>query len=397
MTRMPQQIRDLRPLKTVELIPPDYRINPQHLLDSCVELQVKYSGIIPDIRHSIDATNRTEILRVIDRGKKEKYLPQNSQGAIFCLNVHNVKLLTRDSSEDVLLRLPIHQIAAQSYIREDDSHILAIKYGNCDLSKPQSDDTGLCHMVVLYCESQRQADELCSLVDQCFQMVYTEATMKFFDRNVMEGAGTVRPPSVDYSFTSTSNKSRESTPRIGAKNDSSNLGFLSYSSVDLGTSSSVTSRSLSRGQSHSSNNGELSSAASQLILDYMHKLYNKLNAEELQRFALLVKSWHSELSFPDFINSVLELYGPERQYLLVGMRPFIPAKDLAYFEQFIEHIGLTGRQPVSTPSAQELHGLSSTSSSHRQQSSLTNDSVSDFDMLNELTSGGMDRISSARS
>jgi len=48
------------------------------------------------------------------------------------------------------------------------------------------------------------------------------------------------------------------------------------------------------------------------------QLYNKLNAEELQRFALLVKSWHSELSFPDFINSVLELYGPERQHLLVG-------------------------------------------------------------------------------
>jgi len=43
-----------------------------------------------------------------------------------------------------------------------------------------------------------------------------------------------------------------------------------------------------------------------------------LNAEELQRFALLVKAWHSELSFPDFINSILELYGDERKYLLLG-------------------------------------------------------------------------------
>jgi len=46
---------------------------------------------------------------------------------------------------------------------------------------------------------------------------------------------------------------------------------LSHSSLDLGTSSSATSRSLSRGQSQSSN-GELSSAANQLILDYMQKV-----------------------------------------------------------------------------------------------------------------------------
>jgi len=31
------------------------------------------------------------------------------------------------------------------------------------------------------------------------------------------------------------------------------------------------------------------------------------------------------------------------------MQPFIPAKDLAYFEQFIDRIGLTGLQPSSTP------------------------------------------------
>jgi len=46
-----------------------------------------------------------------------------------------------------------------------------------------------------------------------------------------------------------------------------------------------------------------------------------LNAEELQRFALLIKAWQgtpSELSFPDFINSVVELYGVERKHLLVG-------------------------------------------------------------------------------
>jgi len=41
MTRMPQQMQDLRPLKTVDLVPPEYRINPQHLIDSCVEMEIK--------------------------------------------------------------------------------------------------------------------------------------------------------------------------------------------------------------------------------------------------------------------------------------------------------------------------------------------------------------------
>ena len=56
------------------------------------------------------------------------------------------------------------------------------------------------------------------------------------------------------------------------------------------------------------------------------QLYNKLNAEELQKFALLIKAWQgpqqpSELSFADFLSSVAELYGAERNYLLVGQSP----------------------------------------------------------------------------
>jgi len=56
-----------------------------------------------------------------------------------------------------------------------------------------------------------------------------------------------------------------------------------------------------------------------------------LNADELQRFALLIKSWQgppSELSFADFLNSVVELYGVERNYLLVGMYSVITSRGL---------------------------------------------------------------------
>ena len=55
-------------------------------------------------------------------------------------------------------------------------------------------------------------------------------------------------------------------------------GSLSHSSVDLGTSSAATSRSLSRGISQGSDS-ELSSAANQLILDYMKKVVVTVSLE----------------------------------------------------------------------------------------------------------------------
>ena len=35
---------------------------------------------------------------------------------------------------------------------------------------------------------QGAADELCSLIGQCFQLVYTEATMQFLDNKLSEAA-----------------------------------------------------------------------------------------------------------------------------------------------------------------------------------------------------------------
>ncbi len=44
--------------------------------------------------------------------------------------------------QELLLRLPIHEIAATCYIRDDDKHIVAIKFGNilcvCDSNNLQT-------------------------------------------------------------------------------------------------------------------------------------------------------------------------------------------------------------------------------------------------------------------
>lgn len=44
------------------------------------------------------------------------------------LSAYNIKLVWRDG-EDIILRVPIHDIAAVSYIRDDSLHLVVIKTG----------------------------------------------------------------------------------------------------------------------------------------------------------------------------------------------------------------------------------------------------------------------------
>lgn len=98
---------------------------------------------------------------------------------------------------------------------------------------------------------------------------------------------------------------------------------------------------------------------------FTFQLYVHLNADELKCFAILLKRWTSEnLPFPEFLQKVLELYGPERKHLLaslchesastfsfvfsfsnssiiLGMRPFVTELDVHYFDTFLELSGIT--------------------------------------------------------
>lgn len=326
----------------------------QMLLDNYVDKEVKFVGIVREIPLDFDPTNRTEVLRVIDRGKEEKRLVRilrPEHDVVFRMSAYSLKLSTRDNKENLLLHVPIHQVASVSYVNEDDLHIVGIKYGDFDYQKKQiSDEPQTCHLVVLYCESKTVAEEICSMTDYFFQMAYTDATMRFFDKALVEKALT-DAPSASSSFIS--NKSNGSPPRLGLHSHKENgvPGFLSHSNLSLGnngTLSTVASRSIVRSSIRPDSDDELSPAANELILDYMRKLYTKLNSEELQQFAMLVKAWHTDLPFPEFCNKVRDLYGPDRKYLLAEMRPFIPAKDSSFFECFIKGLGL---KPMHTESA----------------------------------------------
>lgn len=50
------------------------------------------------------------------------------QDAVVSLSAYNIKLVWRDG-EDIILRVPIHDIAAVSYIRDDFLHLVILKTG----------------------------------------------------------------------------------------------------------------------------------------------------------------------------------------------------------------------------------------------------------------------------
>ncbi|XP_078144158.1 LOW QUALITY PROTEIN: cerebral cavernous malformations 2 protein-like [Centroberyx gerrardi] len=70
------------------------------------------------------------------------------------------------------------------------------------------------------------------------------------------------------------------------------------------------------------------------------RLRSKLSPGELQQFAVLLREYRLGSNIDHFCSDLLQLYGDSRKFLLLGMRPFIPDKDVGVFESFLEGIGI---------------------------------------------------------
>lgn len=63
--------------------------------------------------------------------------------AVLSLSAYNVKLTWRDG-EDIILRVPIHDIAAVSYVRDDAAHLVVLKTGRAWAPLAGDDDGHWC-------------------------------------------------------------------------------------------------------------------------------------------------------------------------------------------------------------------------------------------------------------
>uniref|UniRef100_A0A8C4S3F0 CCM2 like scaffold protein n=1 Tax=Erpetoichthys calabaricus TaxID=27687 RepID=A0A8C4S3F0_ERPCA len=115
-----------RPLHSVPLYPPDYFIDPERLLHDYVEKEVKFLGHLTWVSCSLNPSSRDELLQLLDTARKLKELPLHTtseQDSILSLSARCLLLTWRDN-EELILRIPTHEIAAASYLRDDALHLL---------------------------------------------------------------------------------------------------------------------------------------------------------------------------------------------------------------------------------------------------------------------------------
>uniref|UniRef100_A0A8K9V043 Cerebral cavernous malformations 2 harmonin-homology domain-containing protein n=1 Tax=Oncorhynchus mykiss TaxID=8022 RepID=A0A8K9V043_ONCMY len=123
-----EKTTERRALHTFSLSLPDHRIDPDILLNDYVEKEVKYLGQLTSVPGYLNPSSRTEVLQLIDNARSHQLAGQltSEQDAVVSLSAYNVKLVWRDG-EDIILRVPIHDIAAVAYIRDDSLHLVVLK------------------------------------------------------------------------------------------------------------------------------------------------------------------------------------------------------------------------------------------------------------------------------
>ncbi|XP_073488581.1 cerebral cavernous malformations 2 protein [Aquarana catesbeiana] len=365
-----EKVTERRPLHTVSPSPAEHRVDPDVLLNDYIEKEVKYLGQLTSIPGYLNPSSRTEILQLLDNAKRLHHLPAQltqEHDALISLSAYNVKVVWRDR-EDIILRVPIHDIAAVSYIRDDCLHLVLLKTApdpgispsqslsaesakvltSGSLSECGSGPVESCCLVILATENKAAAEELCTLLGQVFQIVYTESTMDFLDRAIFDGAST---PTRHLSL-----HSDDSSSKVEVKESYElEAGVFSFQDSPDGDGNSPP-------HNKTASESELSTSAAELLHDYMMTLRTKLSSEEIRQFAMLLHEYRNGASIHEFCINLRQLYGDSRKFLLLGLRPFIPEKDSQHFENFLETIGVKDGRGIITDSFGRYRRTMSTAS-----------------------------------
>ncbi|XP_029444069.1 cerebral cavernous malformations 2 protein isoform X3 [Rhinatrema bivittatum] len=372
-----EKVTERRPLHTVSISQSDHRVEPDILLNDYIEKEVKYLGQLTSIPGYLNPSSRTEILHLIDNAKRAHQLPgqlTQEHDAVISLSAYNVKLVWRDG-EDIILRVPIHDIAAVSYIRDDSAHLVILKTAqdpgispsqslsaesskaltSGSLSECGAVPIEACTLVVLAAENKASAEELCLLLSQIFQIVYTESTIDFLDRAIFDGASS---PTRHLSLHSDDSSSKVDVKEVYETETST---FCLQDSLDTGGISPSFSNQPSP-HNKTVSESELSTTAAELLQDYMMTLRTKLSSQEIQQFAMLLHEYRNGASVHEFCINLRQLYGDGRKFLLLGLRPFIPEKDSQHFENFLETIGVKDGRGIITDSFGRYRRTMSTTS-----------------------------------
>uniref|UniRef100_A0A4W5K4P5 CCM2 scaffold protein n=1 Tax=Hucho hucho TaxID=62062 RepID=A0A4W5K4P5_9TELE len=328
-----EKTTERRALHTFSLSLPDHRIDPDILLNDYVEKEVKYLGQLTSVPGYLNPSSRTEVLQLIDNARKSHQLAgqlTSEQDALVSLSAYNVKLVWRDG-EDIILRVPIHDIAAVSYIRDDSLHLVVLKTGTFNhLSYLLENVTFEVKCLLICLINGYNHGTSSSLKDSKYRTTYRSCIRVQVSRYVLFLYQ--RNPSIYM--------------RIVPVSESNSF----QGSLEAGGDSPSPTSTPASPQTKTASEGELSTTATELLQDYMTTLRTKLSSQEIQQFATLLHEYRNGASVHEFCINLRQLYGDSRKFLLLGLRPFIPEKDSQHFENFLETIGVKDGRGIITDS-----------------------------------------------
>jgi hypothetical protein len=262
----------------------------------------------------------------------------------------------KHKSEVVMSRIAIHDIAAVSYLQDDEQHLVIVKAGDSRRQK--------CTCYVFHCSHGKDAEEICNLIGQVFELVYTEATMEQLD-TAIGGPGVIysvphhiptnnmsSPSVMDPLAGSTVSPSFSPNPNP-MENELFAVDQMALTAEGIGGPKDLRERSEDDDSEYESeSDDELSKTSQQMVEDYMQRLGKTLQPNELKRFAQLLTTYRQGKDVLSFITDLQTLYGESRKFLLPGMRSFIPTEHREEFEQFLVDSGLNRRSSTHSVGAQ---------------------------------------------
>ncbi|XP_056405165.1 cerebral cavernous malformations 2 protein-like [Hyla sarda] len=228
-----------------------------------------------------------------------------------------------------------------------------------DPKEPSPD--AYCNLIILAVENRDAAEESCALICQVFQIIYGDQSIECVDR---AGYHYMSPPErpwlsrCDSSHTEGTFSYDTDFSCCSSFNGSHDTFEVRYSG-ESSPSFAVSEQSLASGVSDGDQNG----VALEQLQDYMITLRNKLAPTEIYRFACLLREYRLGMDVKDYCRELLQLYGENRKFLLLGLRPFIPDMDISYFETFLESIGIRDGGILTDSFGRIKRSMSNTSAS----------------------------------
>ncbi|CAH2303022.1 cerebral cavernous malformations 2 -like [Pelobates cultripes] len=228
-----------------------------------------------------------------------------------------------------------------------------------DPKEPRPD--AYCNLIILAVENRDAAEETCALICQVFQIIYGDQSIECVDR---AGYHYTSPPErpwlcrCDSSHTDGTYGYDADFSCCSSFNDSHDTFEVNFSG-ESSPSFARSRQSLASADSENEQNG----AMLEQLQDYMITLRNKLSPIEIHRFASLLREYRLGMDVHEYCQELLHLYGDNRKFLLLGLRPFIPDLDIGYFESFLESIGIRDGGILTDSFGRIKRSMSNTSAS----------------------------------